>query len=96
MLRRAGVAYVQQFRVRDGQVVDFLIGRSLIVEIDSQLWHASPEQQAADRARDAELIRRGYIPLRFTYEQVLFQPEYVMETVLAVVRRRAHLRAPWA
>ena len=96
MLRRAGVAYVQQFRVRDGQVVDFLIGRSLVVEIDSQLWHASPEQQAADRARDAELIRRGYIPLRFTYEQVLFQPEYVMETVLAVVRRRAHLRAPWA
>lgn len=94
MLRRARVRFVQQPELLPGRFVDFLIGRCLVVEIDSQLWHASPAQQAADRARDAELVRRGYIPLRFTYEQVLFQPEYVMSTVLAIVRRGAHLRQP--
>lgn len=96
MLRRARVGFVQQPELLPSRFVDFLIGRCLVVEIDSQLWHASPAQQAADRARDAELIGRGYIPLRFTYEQVLFQPEYVMTTVLAIVRRGAHLREPRA
>lgn len=95
MLRRAHVRFVQQPELMRERFVDFLIGRCLVVEIDSQLWHATPEQQAADRARDAELTRRGYVVLRFTYEQVLFQPDYVMETVLSVVRRGAHLRQPW-
>jgi very-short-patch-repair endonuclease len=95
MLRRAGISFEQQFEIRPKEFVDFLIGRSLVVEIDSWLWHASAEQQAKDRRRDAASTTLGYTTLRFTYEQVLFQPEYVMETVLAVVRRRAHLRAPW-
>lgn len=95
MLRRAGIAFVQQFEIRPDEFVDFLIGRSLVVEIDSWLWHASAEQQAQDRRRDAASTTAGYLTLRFTYEQVLFQPESVMEAVLAVVRRRAHLRPPW-
>lgn len=95
MLLRAGVHFVQQAELLPKQRFDFLIGRSLVVEIDSQLWHASPQQQAADRARDAALVTKGFLVLRFTYEQVLFQPDYVMETVLTVVRRRAHLREPW-
>ena len=41
---------------------------------------------------DAELVRRGYVTLRFTYEQVLFQPEQVMATVLDVVRAGGHRR----
>lgn len=95
MLRRAGVQYRQQAELISGTFVDFLIGKSLIVEIDSQLWHATPKQQAKDRARDAAFTKLGYRTLRFTYEQVLFEPEYVLEAVLAVVRRRAHLRPPW-
>jgi very-short-patch-repair endonuclease len=96
MLRAAGIRFTQQPELLPSQFFDFLIGRSLVVEIDSQLWHASPQQQAADRARDAALTAKGYRMLRFTYEQVLFQPDYVMQTVLAVVRQRAHLRPIWS
>ncbi|WP_425843042.1 endonuclease domain-containing protein [Agrococcus sp. TSP3-2-1] len=95
LLRRAGIRYVHQFEPRPGHFSDFRIGRSLIVEIDSQLWHATPQQQAKDRERDAALTAMGYRVLRFTYEQVLFQPDYVMSIVLALVRRRAHLRPIW-
>ena len=33
---------------------------------------------------------------RFTYEQVMFAQESVMETVLGLVRRNVHERAPFA
>lgn len=96
LLRRCRIAYRQQASPVEGEFVDFLIGRSLVVEIDSVAWHASPEQLANDRRRDAELTRRGYVVVRFTYEQVLFQPDYVREVVLDLVRRGVHRRAPWS
>lgn len=95
VLRRAGIAFVQQAELLPRHFVDFLIGTSLVVEIDSQRWHGTPEQQARDRARDAALIARGYRVLRFTYEQALFQPERCLATILAVVRRDAHRRRSW-
>lgn len=95
LLRGAGIAFSQQSEVLPKRFVDFLIGRSLIVEIDSNLWHGTPAQQAADRARDAEFTRRGYRVVRFTYEQVLFQPAYVREVILDLVRQGAHTCAPW-
>jgi len=51
---------------------------------------------AVDRRRDAQLTVLGYRVLRFAYEQVLFEPEYVLETVLELVRRGVHQRKPWA
>lgn len=95
LLRSAGIEFTQQSEVLPHHFVDFLIGRSLIIEIDSNLWHGTPAQQAADRARDAEFTRRGYRVVRFTYEQVLFQPTYAREVVLDLVRRGAHTSAPW-
>ncbi|ROR65127.1 endonuclease domain-containing protein [Agrococcus jenensis] len=95
MLRDAHIAYVQQFEPIPGMFVDFLIGTSLIVELDSRTWHGRPVDIETDRRRDAELLALGYRTLRFTYEQMLFQPELVRERVLALVRRDAHRRKLW-
>ncbi len=95
MLRTARIAYVQQFEPIPGMFVDFLIGTSLIVELDSRTWHGRPVDIETDRRRDAALLALGYRTLRFTYEQMLFQPDLVRERVLALVRRDAHRRKLW-
>ncbi|WP_092916499.1 endonuclease domain-containing protein [Agrococcus baldri] len=95
MLRRAGIRFVQQPELLPGEFTDFLIGKSLVVEIDSLAWHGSREQMANDRRRDAELTALGYRILRFTYEQVMFEPELVLDIVLGLVRRNVHERAPF-
>ena len=95
MLRRSGIAFVQQPELLPSEFFDFLIGKSLVVEIDSVEWHGSRSQQAADRRRDARLTSLGYRVVRFTYEQVLFDPEYVREIVLGLVRRNVHERELW-
>lgn len=96
MLRRHRIGFVQQAELVRGQLVDFLVGSSLVIEIDSLAWHGSRAQMATDRRRDAALMRMGYRVLRFTYEQVLFEREFVEGTILALIRRDVHLRAPWA
>ncbi|WP_413318429.1 DUF559 domain-containing protein [Agrococcus sp. 1P02AA] len=93
VLRRAGIRFQQQPQLLPGEFFDFLIGTSLVVEIDSLAWHGSREQMANDRRRDAELTLLGYRVIRFTYEQVLLDPERVLSTVLTLVRRDVHERA---
>lgn len=93
MLRRARIAFVQQPELLPGEYFDFLVGKSLVIEIDSLEWHGSRAQMANDRSRDARLTALGYRMLRFTYEQVMFNPDDVMRTVLDLVRRNVHQRA---
>jgi very-short-patch-repair endonuclease len=92
MLRRARIRFVQQPELLPGELVDFLIGCSLVIEIDSVEWHGGPAQMAKDRQRDARLTALGYRVIRFTYEQILFSPELVLATVLDLVRRDVHER----
>lgn len=92
MLRGRGIAFVQQPELLPGEFFDFLIGTSLVVEIDSVEWHGSREQMAKDRVRDARLTALGYRVVRLTYEQVMFDPDYVLSTLLALVQRNVHRR----
>ncbi|MCH1882119.1 DUF559 domain-containing protein [Agrococcus sp. ARC_14] len=94
MLHRAQIAFTQQPELLPGEFCDFLIGKSLVVEVDSLEWHGSRKQMANDRRRDAALTMLGYRVLRFTYEQVMFEPQAVMAIVLDLVRRNVHRRAP--
>jgi len=65
-----------------GFLVDFLwLERRLIVEVDGYEYHRGRASFEADRARDAELMRRGYRVLRFTYRQVTQQPSRVAAAV---------------
>jgi very-short-patch-repair endonuclease len=67
--------------------VDFLWPEQrLIVETDGAATHATPGAFEADRRRDAELARLGYRVLRFTYRQVVYEPDPVLSAVVAALR----------
>lgn len=66
----------------------------LAVELDGARHHTSPEDRARDLARDRELAALGWVVLRFTYADVLRDPEGVRAKVLEVYRARlAQLQA---
>jgi hypothetical protein len=61
----------------------------LAVELDGAQFHTSPEDRRRDLARDAALAAAGWVVLRFTYADVLRDPDGVRARVLAVYRTRA-------
>jgi very-short-patch-repair endonuclease len=66
--------------------VDFLWrGQGLIVETDGYAHHSNRASFERDRARDAELKLMGYDVVRFTYRQVLEEPERVARTLRALI-----------
>ncbi|WP_246064062.1 DUF559 domain-containing protein [Blastococcus colisei] len=66
----------------------------LAVELDGAAHHTSPEDRQKDLARDRELAALGWVVLRFTYADVLRDPEGVRAKVLAVyTARMRQLRA---
>lgn len=62
--------------------VDLLIDGWLVIELDGDEFH----DPAADRARNALLVRLGYRIHRFGYEQVMFGWSDVEATVLELLR----------
>lgn len=68
-LRRGG--YLPEVQVPVARVgrVDLRIGR-LVIELDGWEHHGDREAFERDRRRDAECIRQGLIPLRFTSRQL--------------------------
>jgi very-short-patch-repair endonuclease len=74
--------------------VDFVLGDRLVVEVDGQEWHDEASQFERDRARDALLVARGYLVMRFSYRRVMDAIAEVEREILAVVRARDHLRRP--
>jgi len=66
----------------------------LVVELDGARYHTSPEDRRRDLARDRQLAAVGWVVLRFTYADVLRDPEGVRAKVLEVyLTRIAQLRA---
>jgi very-short-patch-repair endonuclease len=69
--------------------VDFLWPeRRLVVELDGYAYHSDRASFEADRRRDRELQTRGYVVLRFTYREVMEDPEAVVAALWAHLRRR--------
>ena len=63
--------------------------RRLVVELDGYAYHSSRASFAADRRRDRELQRRGFVVLRFTYQEITDEPDAVASALLAHLARRA-------
>jgi very-short-patch-repair endonuclease len=58
----------------------------LVVELDGYAFHSDRASFESDRRRDRELQARGYVVLRFTYREVIEEPDAVVGAL------RVHLR----
>lgn len=58
---------------------------NLVVETDGLRYHRTPAQQARDRLRDQTHIAKGLTPLRFTHEQIHYEPDHVIEVLNATI-----------
>lgn len=75
--------------------VDMIILGFIVIEVDGWAFHSSKEQREKDLKRDRELLRRGFIVLRFTYDDVMngdFARE-VPESVKAIRGLVSHAEA---
>lgn len=61
----------------------------LVVETDGLRYHRTPAEQARDRLRDQAHTAAGLVPLRFTHEQVRYEPEYVARILAQTASRFA-------
>jgi very-short-patch-repair endonuclease len=64
---------------------DLLIG----IETDGYEPHAGRGQWERDRRRDAELVLRGWMILRFAHDDVVRRQDYVLMTLAEALRVRA-------
>ena len=75
-----GQRWIRQHIIGD-YIVDFLFRRSrLIVEIDGG-YHFTDEQQLYDTIRQEWLENQGFKVIRFTNQEVLFNPDYVITKI---------------
>jgi very-short-patch-repair endonuclease len=77
----AGLAVRPQVRIREPDIVarpDLVDeGLRIVLEADSFQWHGGRAQLSSDARRYDLLVVNGWIVLRFSYEHVMLQPEFV-------------------
>lgn len=90
LARRAGLPVPLTFQVVNGFEVDFHWPElRFVIETDGLRYHRTPAEQAHDRLRDQAHTAAGLTHLRFTHEQVRYEPDHV----LSVLRPTARLAA---
>jgi very-short-patch-repair endonuclease len=79
LVRRAGLP-TPEVNVRLGRfTVDFLWrAERLVVEVDGYEFHSTRRSFEDDHARDLELSTAGFAVIRFTWRQLVEQPELVL------------------
>jgi very-short-patch-repair endonuclease len=89
IIRRAGLP-MPRFNARVGRYeVDALWERErVVVETDGWAAHGHRAAFERDRAKDAELLARGYVVLRFTWRQVMDEPLLVVTRIAQVLAAR--------
>ena len=88
LAERAGLPVPDTRVWLNGFRVDFYFAElGLVVEADSLRYHRTPAQQARDRLRDQAHTVAGLTPLRFTHEQIKYEPDYVVGVLKRVAAR---------
>jgi very-short-patch-repair endonuclease len=65
----------------------------IVIEAESFEFHTGRKAFDRDCRRYNGLVLRGWLVVRFTWEQVMFEPELVAATLQALVDQRARRRA---
>jgi very-short-patch-repair endonuclease len=66
--------------------VDFVYDEAkLVIETDGHATHATRRRRQADAERDARLVAEGWRVVRFTYEDIVERPAYVVATVRSLL-----------
>ena len=64
----------------------------IVLEADSFEWHGGRSQLSADARRYDLLVVNGWLVLRFSYEHVMTQPDFVRTVLVAVVALAERMR----
>lgn len=84
-LRRRGVSLRRQVVFPGIGRVDLLVGERVIVEVDGFAYHSEPQRFESDRRRDAMLTAAGYVVIRLSYRQVMFDWPFCERMTLAAL-----------
>lgn len=92
LVRRAGLPMPDfQVWVAPGIRVDFAyVDLKIVIEVDGFGSRRRPAELDAHNARQNELVLLGWTILRFTWKQVIRQPEVVAKSVLVTLTRGNH------
>ena len=90
LARKAGlpVPLTGQF-VNEFEVDFYWPDLGLVVETDGLRYHRTPAEQARDRLRDQAHTAAGLTQLRFTHEQVRYEPDHVVRILAQTASRFA-------
>ncbi|MCS5719430.1 endonuclease domain-containing protein [Herbiconiux sp. CPCC 205763] len=89
-LRAAGIRCRSQVSVSGVGDVDLVVGDRLVIEVDGRRWHSDKKSFREDKRRDLALVSMGYLVIRLSYEQVMFQWERVLAVIRDLMRRGEH------
>jgi len=90
LARKAGLPVPLTGQIVNEFEVDFYWpDLGLVVETDGLRYHRTPAEQARDRLRDQAHTAAGLAQLRFTHEQVRYEPEYVVRILAQTASRFA-------
>jgi very-short-patch-repair endonuclease len=89
----AGIRLPEVNAVVEGWTVDALWRRErVVVELDGRDNHSSPGQLERDRRKDLQLRAAGYVVVRYTWAQIIFEAPAVMADLRAILSSAV----PWA
>jgi very-short-patch-repair endonuclease len=84
-LEERGIAYVYEKPTLEF-LPDFMILDNIIIEVDGEHWHSTPEQIAKDEERDAKLQDAGYEIWRLKEDWVRKNPGACVDLTLINIR----------
>lgn len=89
-LRAVNIPFRIQVELEGVGRIDLLVGERLVIECDGRAWHSGDEAVKRDYNRDLGAAERGYLVLRLSYAQVMFEWPRVAAAVRGLVARGEH------